>query len=1477
MSISHRNIVLAALLGLAGTPKAQEWIDMTDLLTNPTFDNDASGWTISCDASNQGVQYGVMEFWNGTFDISQTLTGLADGTYRIGVQAFFRTQDFNTSYTNYKNGTENITAYLYANTASTPVASLLSYSQTSAGKGNWSQYRSWFGGGESSGYYPNDRQSTAEAFSAGAYMNTLEVEVTGGELTLGLRNAEFISNNWCPFDNFTLEYYGTLTPVTSISLSEYKVSLSAGNTYQLTATPMPDDATYRSITWSSSDEDIATVSNDGKVMALRAGTATITATSAYYTDVSASCTVTVTKSDVTSDQLVINEIQVANLGMFIDGTTNFNGWMELYNPTDKAANMGGLYLSDEADNPKKWHTPLDMGTVPAHGYAIVWFDHNGDGVIVDGKKTWWNSNANFSLDPEGGTIYLSDSEGTLLTSQDYPAAVSRTSYARVTDGAAEWSFTAQPTPAASNDKAAYSNLQLQRPEVDKTGQFFEGTLNVSVNIPEGATLRYTTDGSVPTEENGQVSETGFFELEETTVLRLRLFGDGYLPSDVVTRSYIQGSNDYQAPVLSVVGDESYFTDDSIGIFVQGVNGLRGNGQSARCNWNANWERPVSFEYFDGDEVVVAREANMEICGGWSRAYKPTSFKLKGGKEFATYDTDGNISHQSTLDYPFFSAKPYIRNRTLQNRNGGNDNTYEFIDPALQRVALSAGIDLDGQSSQPIVVYRNGQYLCNLNMREPNNKHYVYANYGWSADEIDQFEICPDSNYVQKCGTREAWDKLYSLSSEASDALVYEQIRELLDIDAYINYMAVELYLGGNDWPKNNIKGFRNRADGRFRFVLMDLDFAFNRSSDIFTGFEGMNTWTFDKLYDTYDADGNAVSQLTEEITFVTIFLNLLENDEFRKQFIDQFCLTAGSIYEPNRSAEVINAFLAEKNPPLSYDGKNATSQANSLKNSISNRLSTVTTALKNYSRMQLSGVTAQSVELSQSDSNGTLFVNDLKVPCGYFDGNLFQPVTLRAQAPVGYKFVGWRDMSGTSTSTTLFAEGSDWDYYDNGSLDGQSWTSSTFDTSSWGNGEAPLGYGNTASDFNATLGYGGDTDAKYPTYYFRKAVTLSSTPTSAATFTLNYNVDDGFIVYVNGTEAARYNMPSGTATFDTYASQYNDQNPTGSVTLISSLFHSGENIVAVEVHNNQANSSDIKWDAELLYSDVEGSETDTYHTTEAEFELPTGTGLSFQACYEALSEAEREERHIKPLRVNEVSATNSVLVSDYYKKSDWVEICNTTDEDIDLEGMYLTDKPAKPQNYQITKGSSTASTIVPAHGHKIVWCDKRDPISQLHASFKLDAEGGAVVLTASDLSWADTLYYTVHDGNQSVGRFPDGTDSVYVMDVPTIERTNILSSYDESYLHVDTVTPPYDGIAQIHSDGGLRIYMAGDAVVVRSEDAPTATLTILTPGGAEVASARLRMTEQRAEFPLTMLPAGTYVATAADTEGNRCALKFVMR
>ena len=117
--------------------------------------------------------------------------------------------------------------------------------------------------------------------------------------------------------------------------------------------------------------------------------------------------------------------------------------------------------------------------------------------------------------------------------------------------------------------------------------------------------------------------------------------------------------------------------------------------------------------------------------------------------------------------------------------------------------------------------------------------------------------------------------------------------------------------------------------------------------------------------------------------------------------------------------------------------------------------------------------------------------------------------------------------------------------------------------------------------------------------------------------------------------------------------------------------------------------------------------------------------------------------------------------------------------------MYLSDNLNKPKKYQISKGDTKAETIIPAHGYLIVWCDKLEAESQLHASFKLDGDGGDVILTAEDESWNDIFTYTAHNGDQTVGRYPDGAADVFVMNIPTIAKANITSSY------VTEVEQPY--------------------------------------------------------------------------------------
>ncbi|MBO7140604.1 MAG: CotH kinase family protein [Prevotella sp.] len=1085
-----------------------------------------------------------------------------------------------------------------------------------------------------------------------------------------------------------------------------------------------------------------------------------------------------------SAALVINELMASNAGIVMSPATNFDSWIEVYNPGEEAVNLGGMYLSNDAQNLKLWQLPSNIGMVPAKGFKVLWL----------GSNDILSTHAPFKLDCDGDTIFLSDRQGELVVSQDYPASISRSSYARTSDGGEDWGWTADVTPGESNATSHFASTCLSAPEVSVGSCLFDRSIVVNVDIPEGAILMYTTDGSLPVstvegEGTAKQSTTGKFNVSSTKSYVFRLFKDGYLPSPPVTRSYIRRDKNFTIPIISIVGDDRYFNDSMWGIDVKGENGIPGNGRDDAVNWNQPWNRPVNFSYISPDgKMLFNQDVNISVSGGWSRKDAPRSFKLKSSKEF-----DG-LNH---LDYPFFPQKPYIRSKALLIRNGGNDSWCRFKDPTLTTMVQRSGIDLDVQSTVQVAEYVNGKFKGVLNLREPNNDKFVYANWGYDDEEIDAFE-----NDEFKNGTAEAYYYLIRRSSHINDEGIYDEVKTLLDIDEFTNYMAAELYLGNSDWPNNNVKGYRSRNDGRFRFVLFDLDQVFNYYCPM-TSISTLET-----------------NQEFANTPLVRLFKNLLGHDEYRKKFLDTFCLMGGSVFERQRVTSMVNELADKWRPMLQLDGRNPDNTANEIKTRLDSRLDVAFNQLQEYKPAQTKGLKKQNVQLSVDTDGAKLLVNGLNVPYASFKGYLFPPVTLEAKAPAGYTFAGWK--KGNTSLTTIIKYSSQWRFYDAGEAP-SGWQTAGFDDRGWTPGKAPLGY--TMNGVVTTVSYGNDSQQKHPTTYFRQSITLSKEPAADDIFVLNYQVDDGFVVYVNGREAGRVNMPDGTVRYDTFSQTYAGDTPMeGDIELPATLFHAGSNIVAVEVHNTSYTSSDLYWAASLQTTNSDAEVEIT--STDPVISLPDDDRLSLVAMFQPMSDEERAADNIVPVRINEVSAANGIYVNEYFKRSDWVELYNTTDQPVDVEGMYLSDDPSDPQKYQIEAPFFTSeelwgftpyglenqgSTVIPPHGFLIVWCDSREALTQLHTTFKIAADGGNVLLTSSDETWSDQLTYTAMNEVQTVGRFPDGASDVYLMDVPTISKPNNTSSYatiPSVAILIGDVN--CDGVVDVADVSAVISFMAGD-------------------------------------------------------------------
>lgn len=1478
-----KNISLAfmLMLGLGTEAYAQTWIDVTDAyIVNSRFDNNdvSTGWQGT--ALSQAQRHENAEHYEKNYRTYQTVSGLTAGRYRLSLSAFYRSGSSSEDYAHVKSDSPSAYqhAFLFAETKSGIVESPLRLLcqdtlSTSLGGGTTTLGNWWQPGAK---VVPNDMESAGKWFDAGYYRNSLEVTLgeDESELTIGIYKNTLLKGDWTCLDNWKLEYYGTVTKVTGITLSKSLARMNIDESLQLTATVKPSNATYKKVEWISSDESVATVDSKGVVTGVSKGSAKITATATDGSGVTASCTVTVINNYATASSLIINEIMAANTDVFVDPSWNYGGWVELYNPTNTSANIGRFWVSDDPDNLKQAMLPARIGSIPAHGFLTLWFDHAE--TSKDIGENWLNTNVNMKLNAKGGTVYISDVDGNLIAQQTYPATFMRTSYARTTDGGDTWRFTADPTPTATNITSTFANVQIDDPVVDKAGQLFEGTLQVCVNIPDGAQLRYTTDGTAPTASSAE-SKDGLFNVSNTTVFRFRLFKDGFLPSNVVTRSYIYKDRDYYLPVISLVTDPANLYDNEIGIYVTGTNGKTANQDNTKRNFNMDWDRPANFEFMETDEVSFSQEVDISIAGGWSRKYEPRSFKVKSAKEYGINE----------LAYPFFQDKPYTKNKSLLLRNGGNDNynKYRLKDASLQAIARQSLFRLNLQSYRPVHVFLNGDYLAMLNLREPSNKHYGYSNYGIDMDEIDAFEMSVDSGYVQKEGTKDAFNLWYSLAANAADPMAYAQIGDLVDLDDYVNYMAFKFYLYDWDWPHNNTKAFKDRIDGKFHFVTFDLDNCVDWSNgatnnNIFASFAAKKMHTF------YARPEYNWTSITAEVEMVTIFLNMLQNEDFMKIFIDTYCLVGGSVFGDEEEITSIVSEMAEHiKPALLWEGNDPTGtykeQAQGIISAVTgNYRSRMASVIKNYSAFGLSGTDIQALQLSSNVSGGEITFNGMEVPRSKFNGFVFAPVTLKASAPAGYKFAGWKMLESTGGTQTsiLFADKSEWKYYTT-SLDGTDWKSAGYDDTGWITASAPFGYSNAGKYMGANAN---TTLARTNAFYVRKTVTLDEEPSAGQTYTFNYSVDDGLLVYVNGTQVGGYHLNSGSLFNDLTQSQnnswYETDNPaTGTITISNDLLKKGKNIIAVEIHNCTSTSSDIWFDGSLTVSTPVVPEEDDadYVSTDEEYELPESGDFRLQAVYTKLSDAERYANGITPVRINEVSAANSIYVNDLYKRNDWVELYNTTDSPVDISGMYLSDNASKPEKYQIT-ATDGISTVIPAFGYTIVWCDKLSPVSQLHASFKLAADGGLVMITAEDGTWADTLSYGPHSGTESFGRYPDGSNNIYAMSSPTIGKTNHFSSCDTLYSRrTDT---DVTGIGTlIARNGDMSIMSADGFVTVTAETTLIVELSVYSVMGVECVTKSLDLSSGSASFYVSDLPAGVYIARAKNADGEYCSCKFIVK
>lgn len=743
-----------------------------------------------------------------------------------------------------------------------------------------------------------------------------------------------------------------------------------------------------------------------------------------------------TAGDIT--KIVINEICAKNKKSLKDSDGEASDWIELYNPTEYPVSLEGAGLSDDADEPLKWVFPNVK--IQAKGYLVVF--------CSDKNRKTGELHTNFKLSAGNEQILLSDSNGKTIDSVIACLCDTDETVGRVADGGNKFAILSA-TPGESNSKSKFTrDMGVAAPVFSEKSGFYENAFNLKITAEPGTTIYYTTDGSVPTTSSKKFSseiavkdpsgnravltyKTGTTantsderfpkkEFEKAAIIRAMAVDSNGKKSSVSTATYFIGSkiaSKYKnATVISVVSDPSGLYDYNKGIFVAGsvfaewrkknpTAPLDGASQGNYNQRGKEWEREAHIDFFREGGLKFSENVGMRTHGGWSRSSQQKSMKFYFRSDYGS----------SKLKYQLFANnKAYDNNKTIKEykrfmiRNGGND-AFSLLYKDAWTQSLVKNFPFATQDSDVAVCFLDGEYWGVYTMMEVYNDDYLEENYGVDAKNV----VMVKAGALEEGNDKDfkLWEDTVSFiaNNDMANTDNYKKACSLIDMNSLSEYIALNAYIGNEDWLWNNWAVWRVREtsdakyhDGKWRLMCYDTEF----SMDLYGN--GKN-YKYDVLANIVNGDGHLGPMLK----------SLLKNGEFKRNFVLALEDIMNIAFNPQSAAAQLDKFHSQYSPYIpqhferfvfwqNLDGisKNRDSWKNWLKNRYNYMPQQINSALK------LGTSATHCFTLSINDTKGGwVYVNGLPVRFtnGKWSGHYFAgyKITVKAVPAKGYEFSGW--------------------------------------------------------------------------------------------------------------------------------------------------------------------------------------------------------------------------------------------------------------------------------------------------------------------------------------------------------------------------------------------------------------------------------------------------------------------------------------
>ena len=552
-----------------------------------------------------------------------------------------------------------------------------------------------------------------------------------------------------------------------------------------------------------------------------------------------------------AQDLRINEAVSANYAL-TDEDGDSPDWFEIYNPGSTPVNLANWSITDDPETEEAWTFP-NMN-LAAGGYLRVWASKK------DRKGNAGHLHTDFKISAAGETLYLRRADGSTAHILTLPPNLEYYGYG-LPSGSNQPAVLSETTPAAANPAQGWLGVNLSDIEFSQPGGVSAPfLLKLTTEVPNSY-IRYTLDATEPTENAAAFPSEGL-PITEKTVIRARVFRDGYLPSRTQSRFFLVNIS-HTLPVVSLITEPDNFFDEETGIYVYG-NEHSDDLPYFGANFWEDWERPLHFSFYEPTgQGSTEFDCGTKIFGGWSRANDQRSLSLFARSRYGTEE----------FNYPFFDKRAFSDFQSLVLRNAGNDWQRANMRDIFM-TSLAEDTDLEIQAYRPVAAYLNGEYWGMYNLREKISKHFVASRYGVDADEVTLLEF---NGSVIDGNNADYYNLINFLQANAlQNPVAYEYVTDRVDTENYITYQVMQIYFANTDWPGNNVKYWKTPG-GKWRWILFDTDF-------------GLGSWGSE------GADHNTLAFALEPdgpnwpnpawATF--LFRKMNENQSFRHTFINRF-------------------------------------------------------------------------------------------------------------------------------------------------------------------------------------------------------------------------------------------------------------------------------------------------------------------------------------------------------------------------------------------------------------------------------------------------------------------------------------------------------------------------------------------------------------------------------------------------------------